>query len=116
MADYEIRQSDFGRDISVRARDIPSGLDTPIPPGTTVQFRMVHQETGHVVTGAAVVSSPEGLTTNNVWTYTFADGDTANEGSYEATFTATYPGPSGRETFPTCSKGAEKLIIDICPR
>src|SRR6185369_8451580 len=104
--DFELRQGDTGRLLQVRVKNA-DGTDTLIPNGTTAQFRMVHRQSGHVVTGVASIGNPPGGTNNNQLSYTFAGSDSAQVGVYDAVFVATYPLGGGTETFPTCSNGSK---------
>lgn len=115
MSNFEIRQGDFGRSFQVRFRNA-DGTDAIIPAGTTLLFRMVSQSSGRVVEGAASLSNPAGLTTNNIATYIFGDGDSDQPGLYNPEFVATYPGGAGVETFPSSSKRSRGLVIEVSPK
>lgn len=114
MADFELRQGDSGRVLQVHVLNA-DGSDPTLPPGTTAVFRMV-SKTGHVVTGAAVLSNPAGLTTNNLLAFTFVAGSTDVVGCYDAEFIATYPSSGGTETFPTSSAGGRGLTVEVVPK
>lgn len=116
MDNFELRQGDFGRVIQVRARDVPSGLDTPIPLGSSAVFTMTSKATGRIVTGSAVLSNPPGATTNNLMTYTFVAGDSDEVGCYEVDFVVTYPLGAGQDTFPSCGCGQRRVIVEVCAR
>jgi hypothetical protein len=108
---FQIRQGDWGRALSVQIRNVDNSPISPIPGGSTATFTMVEHASGHRVTGAASISGDN----SDVVTYTFANGDTAKPGRYVATFTVTYAGGAGVETFPTTSEPLDALLVEVCP-
>lgn len=110
MVRFEIRQGNYGRVLSVKLRNDDGSAWTALPNTSTATFTMMHQATGHTVSGAAVI----GGANRDTLSYTFADGDTDREGLYDAWFDVLHVG-GANETFPTCD-GTNGLVVEVCPK
>lgn len=94
MASFKIRQGDTGRPLVVLLKN-QDGSDAVIPPGSTCQFSMVNRQTGHAVSGAALLGNGPNSVNGNQATYPFLDpADTAQAGLYDAEWLVTYPSAS----------------------
>jgi methylthioribose-1-phosphate isomerase len=113
-ADFELRQDDVGRRLTVQIRNA-DGTFVQLAAGSTAVFRMKGRRTGTVVTGAASISSSGGLT-NNELTYIFVAGNSAVIDLYDGVFITTDPS-ANVETFPTCSTpGPQGFTVEVCPK
>ncbi len=114
MADFTIRSGDTGRPLVVLLKN-QDGSDAIIPGGTTCVFNMVHRQTRHSVTPAAVALANSPFSTNgNQVTVSFEAADTQYPGVYDAVWLVTYPGGLV-ETFPTSSRGVAGYSVEVYP-
>lgn len=101
--DVAVKRGDRKPSIQVNLVDA-AGEGIVLPAGTsTARFSMRHQDTGHLVTGSAIVLSLGTVGPPNVpavLRYDFAQGDLARVGLYDAEFEVTLPSGGGTESFP----------------
>lgn len=107
MADFELTQGDTLPALTVRMLDSTGAVYQPAA-GATCAFRAVRRTDGHVITGAAVI-------TTDTLTWTPVSGDTDQPGEYDVQFTVVLIGGQ-RVSFPTCSGATSShgFLMEVC--